>query len=645
MSSFIKVKIENVLKDLNNKITFLQPLYEAISNSLEANASNIDIIFEKEELLDIGKEPKITGFTIIDDGDGFTNENIESFKEYLSQYKKDLGCKGIGRFTWLKVFNDINIDSFTGNNHIKIPFNINFSEDNIITSPSFDNKKTSITFNNITDKYYKESQTNPIDKRCKADIEDIKNNILTHLLVKLFLLKEEKNRKFNITLNLDSKKISISDKDIIELKKKEFSIEQENLTYDFNLYYNLKKEDNNKRNLFYCADGRVVDKFPDTLKIGKLPDNSSIIMLLTSKYFDERINNERNEFTFSMTENNPSIDAPITFQMINSKLKTNIDNIIIEYEPTVKDKNDEIIEDCINENPHLAKYIRNNTELGIIYDKNDVLKTANKLFSAEKTQVLNTFKNLLDKNNLSSENFSESVSKLNDISNRELAQYILYRQYILDGLNKLIVDNDKREELLHKIFMEKGTETDNHNLYNTNIWILDDKFMTYTKMFSDTKISKMKQELSIENPDIYGDGKEPDLTMFYTDLKDNIKDVVVVELKGIGVNADRKLVSIPEINRNLGYIAKNLDENINNLYGYIITNLDEKTQSDLECQQGINKCFSNGDTPIYYYFNNNIRNKNDEKIPCHVYILSIDSIQRDAESRNSLFLNIIKNQN
>ena len=192
--------------------------------------------------------------------------------------------------------------------------------------------------------------------------------------------------------------------------------------------------------------------------------------------------------------------------------------------------------------------------------------------------------------------------------------------------------------------MEKRTETDNHDLYNTNIWLLDDKFMTYTKMFSDTKISKMKQELSIENPDIYGDGKEPDLTMFYTDLKDNIKDVVVVELKGIGVNADRKLISIPEIDRNLGYIARNLDENINNLYGYIITNLDEKTQSDLDMGHGINKCFSNGNTPIYYYFNENIKNKNGEKIPCHVYILSIDSIQKDAESRNSLFLNIIKNQ-
>lgn len=80
MVSYIKVKIDNVLKGFNNKIPFMQPLYEAITNSLEAHAQNIWITFSKEELLDNETmKPKIVGFVVKDDGDGFNQKNRRIF--------------------------------------------------------------------------------------------------------------------------------------------------------------------------------------------------------------------------------------------------------------------------------------------------------------------------------------------------------------------------------------------------------------------------------------------------------------------------------------------------------------------------------------------------------------------------------------
>ena len=41
--AFMKVDISSILRQINENITFFQPLFEAIINSLDAQATNIDI--------------------------------------------------------------------------------------------------------------------------------------------------------------------------------------------------------------------------------------------------------------------------------------------------------------------------------------------------------------------------------------------------------------------------------------------------------------------------------------------------------------------------------------------------------------------------------------------------------------------------
>ena len=126
------VKLKNILRQFNKKIPFLQPVYESIVNSLEANDTNILVEFFEEEfpLYDdnnIPTEKKIIGFNITDNGEGFNEKNLSSFKDYLSDTKLSLGCKGVGRFTWLKVFEEIKIQSHVNGMLIKFDFNQNTS--------------------------------------------------------------------------------------------------------------------------------------------------------------------------------------------------------------------------------------------------------------------------------------------------------------------------------------------------------------------------------------------------------------------------------------------------------------------------------------------------------------------------------------
>lgn len=646
MSTYIRVKIDNVLKGFNSKIPFMQPLYEAITNALEAHAKDIRIVFEKEELLDNDTmKPKIIGFTIKDNGDGFNKKNRESFGEYLSNYKSELGCKGIGRFTWLKVFKEIKIESQLSDEYVTIDFDKNYSDDKMkVIKQNSDERYTKISFKYVTENYYNKNK----DERFVADIAAIKDNIANHLMVKLFLLKEEKKSNFAIHLMLDNKEEVISNQNISQLQKKSFNVQddkQEN--YEFNLYYKFNKDGRNIHKLHYCADGRTVLDFPKSIQFSNLADNASVTMLLASSYFDKRINNERNEFTFDPKENNPTLDNPLPLPKINIALKENVDNIILNRYPNIQKENQNLIDECINENPYLGKYIRKG-EYGLIYNKKDLLKKANSEFIAEKEKVLSNFKKMIEEKALNSEGFMRNVAKLNDISNRELAQYFYYRQEIVDGLKELNDDNNSQEELLHNLFMKKGeisdTKETDYSPYDSNIWLLDDKYMSYTKMFSDKQIGIIKQRIINENPNNYGDGKEPDLSIFYNDSAGNIKDLVVVELKAIGATVPFKMFSLSEINRNLGFIAESVD-NIETLYGYIITKIDRNMEKELDYQAGVSKIFTASNRPLYYYYNDKIVDKNGNPKPCHVYIMSTETLYDDAYARNKVFLDIIKNAN
>lgn len=646
MSTYIRVKIDNVLKGFNSKIPFMQPLYEAITNALEAHAKDIRIVFEKEELLDNDTmKPKIIGFTIKDNGDGFNKKNRESFGEYLSNYKSELGCKGIGRFTWLKVFKEIKIESQLSDEYVTIDFDKNYSDDKMkVIKQNSDEKYTKISFKYVTENYYNKNK----DERFVADIAAIKDNIANYLMVKLFLLKEEKKSNFAIHLMLDNKEEVISNQNISQLQKKSFNVQddkQEN--YEFNLYYKFNKDGRNIHKLHYCADGRTVLDFPKSIQFSNLADNASVTMLLASSYFDKRINNERNEFTFDPKENNPTLDNPLPLPKINIALKENVDNIILNRYPNIQKENQNLIDECINENPYLGKYIRKG-EYGLIYNKKDLLKKANSEFIAEKEKVLSNFKKMIEEKALNSEGFMRNVAKLNDISNRELAQYFYYRQEIVDGLKELNDDNNSQEELLHNLFMKKGEISDTketyYSPYDSNIWLLDDKYMSYTKMFSDKQIGIIKQRIINENPNNYGDGKEPDLSIFYNDSAGNIKDLVVVELKAIGATVPFKMFSLSEINRNLGFIAESVD-NIETLYGYIITKIDRNMEKELDYQAGVSKIFTASNRPLYYYYNDKIVDKNGNPKPCHVYIMSTETLYDDAYARNKVFLDIIKNAN
>ena len=191
----MKVNIERAIKSISETIDFYQPLYEGIVNSFQAGADNLNIRFEIQDDF-------VTGYSIEDNGEGFTNDNIDSFLTLWSDHKINQGALGSGRILCLKVFDNILIDSQTKNfgqeqgQKVNIDFNRKFKANTIkdIALKRNDSNRsyTKTKFKNINQDYQEKQQT--------YILEDIKNNIFLRLLP-MFIHFNKKQRNFTIKIN------------------------------------------------------------------------------------------------------------------------------------------------------------------------------------------------------------------------------------------------------------------------------------------------------------------------------------------------------------------------------------------------------------------------------------------------------------
>ena len=116
-----KINIDRIVKDIKSRSNSLTPIIEAVCNSIDAIGFNrtdglIDIIVKRDgqqklELADNRASADIIAIDIVDNGDGFTDKNRDSFDTYLSGLKVSQGGKGFGRFMYLKYFNHVSVES------------------------------------------------------------------------------------------------------------------------------------------------------------------------------------------------------------------------------------------------------------------------------------------------------------------------------------------------------------------------------------------------------------------------------------------------------------------------------------------------------------------------------------------------------
>lgn len=112
------VNIKRAIENIRSNTTAYTPVVEMIVNAIQA----IDEVGRKDGKVLVrvrrtgqaeldGGLPDITGFAIEDNGVGFTDVHRNAFDTLYSDFKITEGGKGFGRFTGLKYFEDLHVES------------------------------------------------------------------------------------------------------------------------------------------------------------------------------------------------------------------------------------------------------------------------------------------------------------------------------------------------------------------------------------------------------------------------------------------------------------------------------------------------------------------------------------------------------
>lgn len=622
----MKVNTRQAIKLFFQNPSLEQVFKEAIANSLDAKASSVHVniyidSFEKQETLQL---------EIIDDGEGFTDERYDKFCELLKVEEET--HQGVGRLVYLSYFDTISIQSQYGNTVRTFTFDNDFDKDtaNMVLN-TVDNTKneTILKFNDCSLKRL--SSYNVITP------DYLKQIILQEFYPRLYLLKQE-DKSFDIQFSIEiphknknhhvgNYTTSISMEDVPDMKTVPIDTNIIQMYEETCLDYYIKKKDNFSPTFLMtalCVDERtkVLD---DIISSENIPSAGyDFVFLLRSSILNGQVDPSRQ--TLTINEN--------TLKNLKFLFRKKVAEILSIEIPSLKENNDKKKEYLATTYPHLVGLF-NNDEVGIV-SRSQSIEEAQKAF-------MRAQKDILEASELDDTKYDKAL----DVSSRTLAQYILYREKIINKIEQYTSKDSEAD--IHNLILPKRSVIKNgdmESIYNNNLWLLDNKYMTYTTAMSERTMTEVLDEIAMsanETNSVIDNGR-PDIAIIFSNDPDSAEDksvdVVIIELKKRGITLAKTEEVETQLQQRAIKLLKYYPNKIQRMWFYGIVEFNDDFKLSL---------FNAEYTPLFskdqlFYKENSWRISltDDTKYKVGTYILSIDAFIKDAKSHNEIFLKILK---
>lgn len=618
----MRVNTKQAVKLFFQNPSLEQVFKEAIANSLDANATDIKVkvyidSFEKQETLQI---------EIIDNGDGFTDKHYDKFCELLKVEEET--HKGVGRLVYLSYFDKIEVSSYFEGKRRTFTFNDEFDREKTdmqIVKDEENKQETKLIF--------KDCSLQRLSSNSVITPDYLHRQILLEFYPRLYLLKK-KGMDFCISFKIDiphkNKKHSvgayertISNIDIPDMKSVEINTDVVSMYEKTFLDYAVCKNDLPTETFLMtalCVDNRT-QILDDIISPENLPSiGYTIIFILRSTFFNGKIDAARQ--TLRLKE--------VDLKTIKTLFRAKVAEIIEKEIPIIKEHNQKTRDSLNKTYPHLLGYFDKN-EVGIL-ERSKSIEEAQKRFLRDQKEILEA--QALD---------DEHYDKALDVSSRTLAQYILYREKIIEKVEAINKDNPEVD--IHNIILPQKSvfkEGDLDCIYNNNLWLLDNKYMTYTTAMSDRTMKRVVEEITQTSAKT--DNDRPDIVVMFSNDPQNSQnksvDVVVIELKKRGIKLAKAEEAISQLKQRAIKLLKYYPNKIQRMWFYAIVEFNDEFKLSL-----INDEY----TPLFskdslYYKENKLQLSLEDptKYPIGTYVLSIDAFIKDAKANNEVFLNILK---
>ncbi|MDR1897718.1 MAG: ATP-binding protein [Prevotellaceae bacterium] len=610
----MEVKLGQAIKMFFGNSSLEMVFFEAIANSLDAEATEIDINISTKAY----NQPGSLTIQISDNGIGFTEDRYQKFSKLFDVDENS--HKGLGRLVYLCYFDNVKVSSFYERTKYR---EFEFTED-------FDARKFNSSAVKDTDSGTTISMSgytwSKLGKQIYIQSPYLKGRILEEFYPKLFQLKQQgKNIAIKISSKIENEEQTkiLTNKDIPAFEMVELD---NSVTFSdkFELYYSIEKVDISETSLVAAISVDNRTKKVDLVAHENLFAGFKMVFLLYSDWFKGKVDFSRQNIATSESEKQ-------TMQDIQLKFRKKVVSIIEERIPIIKKRNKETKNSIINKYPHLSNYL-DSKDIGYL-SRSDVLRKAQDRFFKDQ-------RDLLDAHSLSPEQYKKSL----ELSSMALTEYILFRQKTIESLKK--TNNKSSESDIHNLFVSmkrlfiKENATD--DLYRNSAWLLDDKYMTYETILSDRKMSEVINYIT-QGEVMDSDDDRPDIALIFSNDpdKNDSFDVVIVELKKRGITLEENMKVITQLEKRARKLMQYYKNKIQRIWFYGV--IEFNSDIELALSGEYKELYSNG--KMYYRETMVAIQKNpDIKLPIGVFVLDLDSIINDADSRNSVFLNLMKSK-
>ncbi|MCE9579894.1 MAG: hypothetical protein K8W52_42650 [Deltaproteobacteria bacterium] len=525
------------------------PLFEAVINGLHAidattpprGRIRIQVIRRGQQDLEASDQSargEIAGFRVQDNGIGFTDENFVSFTTSDSTFKASLGGRGVGRFTWLKAFQSVLIDStyIDGDRVLRRVFS--FTPEGINEAPSVpqvDQKAssgTTITLDNIAQEYQKS-----LPKRAGT----IGQRIVDHCLVALRGARvpvdatiEDGDDTFDISGEI-GRSLATAKTDTFRIFGEDFKI----------THLRITSPEASGNRLAFLANGREVrsEILGSTIPHlrSKLTDSNGdtfwCLALVESNFLDASVSSERDAFLFAeetsaLFPDEPSLEslrgATIPFierhlapslvplrERVDRQVQAFVENKAPEYRHVLTMRREEV-----RQIPPDLSDDRLDLELHRINYKIEVAMR-------EKGQ------RILDDPNPDTVKYDDFLSEANAVGKANLAKYVVHRRVVLNLFRKALerkADGKyELEEAVHRLIFPLKKTSDEVPYEQLNLWLIDERLAYHAYLASDKELRSVPALQTAEQ-------QRPDLLIFnspfaFADQPSPYNSILVVEFK------------------------------------------------------------------------------------------------------------------
>lgn len=537
----------------------LWPLFEAVVNSIQAiedspNRENgkiyISAIRESiyQEALDSNRDilEKFESFTVSDNGIGLDSANYKSFNTAYSTLKAKKGCKGIGRFLWLKAFEEVEIESVYYENEKYYKRFFTFTPDGVQPEDNIQIIDTNTPSTKVTLKNF----LSPYKHSCPVELDVIAKKLIEHCLLFFIsgtcpqiILSDGISETINLNQYFEA---NIKD----SLHQDHFTIKDN----EFVIYHLRLPEGATSHELHLCANMQEVlsvdlkKQIPDLHK-KIIPNNDPIgfyyVGYVTGKYLDSIVNTTRTNFEFDENGNEISLFGTGKETLVNTAVGF-VSGYLSDYLSDIEKRKREQIDAFVAQDKPTYRFLLQSRPevyqaipVGLKPDdldlelhkhvqiwEREIKKQGKELEKAAENMATNedtTYQKLFD----------SYWSSVTEISKTCLAEYVTRRKTLLKMLEDALTIQDngnfKKEDVIHSLICPMRHTSDDVSFEEMNLWIVDERLAYHRYLASDKTLKSM--------PIIDSNStKEPDIAIFdqafaYSDSDEPFTTVTIVEFK------------------------------------------------------------------------------------------------------------------